>query len=73
MNVLFGQQSDIDAWMELVRQVRWNFPGLETEKGIEEYRQTFRQRRVMLRQYICMSLQDSYGPVKWSMKKLNLS
>ena len=40
MNVLYGQQSDIDAWMTLVRKVRWNFPGLETEQGLEEYKQT---------------------------------
>jgi len=53
MNVLYGQQSDIDAWMELVRQVRWNFPGLETEKGIEEYRQTL-EKFIGKSQAICV-------------------
>ncbi len=30
MDVLYGIPSDIEAWMKLVRNVGWNFPGLET-------------------------------------------
>lgn len=40
MEVLFGKPSDIEQWMELVRRVSWNFPGLETEESIEEHSQT---------------------------------
>lgn len=40
MEVLFGKPADIDIWMRLVRQVSWNFPGLETEESIEEHKQT---------------------------------
>ena len=36
----FGRPGDIEAWMHLVRQVRRNFPGLETEESLEEHRQT---------------------------------
>jgi len=35
-----GRVDDLDAWMELVRAVRGNFPGLETEDALEEHRQT---------------------------------
>ena len=40
IEVLFGKSSDIDSWMGLVRQVSWNFPGLETEDSIEEHKKT---------------------------------
>jgi len=40
MEVLFGKPADIDIWMQLVRQVSPNFPGLETEENIEEHKQT---------------------------------
>ena len=28
---------DLTSWMALVRSVRWNFPGLETEQSLAEY------------------------------------
>ena len=34
MKVELGKPSDIDSWMQLVRKVSWNFPGLETEQSI---------------------------------------
>lgn len=40
MEVLFGTLSDIDSWMELVNNVSWNFPGLETVERMEEHRKT---------------------------------
>ena len=40
MVVQFGRSSDIDGWMKLVEEIRWNFPGLETEKSLNEHRQT---------------------------------
>ena len=40
MEVRFGNAADIDQWINLVRRVSWNFPGLETEKDLEEHRQT---------------------------------
>lgn len=36
----YGKPSDIDSWMQLVRKVSWNFPGLETEQSIEEHKKT---------------------------------
>ena len=38
--VSFGNPDDIESWMNLVRHVSWNFPGLETEKALDEHRQT---------------------------------
>lgn len=40
MEVIFGEINCIDSWMQLVRKVSWNFPGLETEESIEEHKQT---------------------------------
>lgn len=38
--VIFANENDIDSWMKLVREVRWNFPGLETKESLTEHRQT---------------------------------
>ena len=38
--VSFGSHDDIESWMNLVRQVSWNFPGLETDEDLENHRQT---------------------------------
>ena len=38
--VEFGTERDIEPWTKLVRGMRDNFPGLETEEGLDEYRST---------------------------------
>ena len=40
MKVVFGDSSMIDSWMQLVRKVSWNFPGLEAEERLDEHKQT---------------------------------
>ena len=40
MEVEYGTLRDIKSWMELVQQVRWNFPGLETQAALEDHRRT---------------------------------
>ena len=40
MEAVFGESSCIHSWMQLVRKVSWNFPGLETEEGIIDHRNT---------------------------------
>ena len=40
MEAVFADSSCIHAWMQLVRKVSWNFPGLETEASIMEHEQT---------------------------------
>lgn len=36
----YGNSEDIVSWMELVNNVSWNFPGLETSDKIEEHKNT---------------------------------
>ena len=40
MEAAFGDNTCIDSWMQLVREVSWNFPGLETEESLDEHKQT---------------------------------
>ena len=40
MEVFYGTAREITAWMQLVRLLRAEFPGLETEAALEEHRQT---------------------------------
>ena len=40
MYVEYGIPRDIDLWMALVEEVRWNFPGLETQEKLNEHRAT---------------------------------
>lgn len=40
MEAQYGSLRDIESWMELVRAVSWNFPGLETQEALEDHRQT---------------------------------
>lgn len=38
MMIQFGKITDIDNWMNLVAEISWNFPGLETNEKIAEHR-----------------------------------
>lgn len=38
--IVFATIDDIKPWMQMVRTVRYNFPGLETEDGLYDYRKT---------------------------------
>ena len=40
MIIQFGKPADIDNWMNLVEEISWNFPGLETKEQIDEHRKT---------------------------------
>lgn len=40
MQLFYGVPEDIENWMSLVTQVRWNFPGLETQEKLNEHRAT---------------------------------
>ncbi len=39
-DILRGTERDIEPWTELVRSMRDNFPGLETDAGMDDYRNT---------------------------------
>ena len=40
MQLFYGVPEDIENWMSLVTQVRWNFPGPETQEKLNEHRAT---------------------------------
>ena len=52
MRVEYGKPQDIDLWMGLVEEVRWNFPGLETQEKLDEHRETVLQF-MSKRQAVC--------------------
>ena len=69
MEVLFGEPSDIDSWMNLIKLVRWNFPGLEIQEKFEEHRKTV-LRFMGKRQAICVkSQEDIMGVLLFSRNK----
>ena len=40
MQILYGMPEDIEKWMQLVNQLSWNFPGLETQEKLDEHKTT---------------------------------
>ena len=53
MRVEYGKPQDIDAWMTLVEEVQWNFPGLETQENLDEHKTTV-LKFMSKRQAICV-------------------
>ncbi len=58
MEVVFGDSSNIDSWMQLVRKVSWNFPGLETEESLNDHKQTV-LKFINKKQALCVSDRDT--------------
>lgn len=57
MELLFGELADIELWMELVKKVSWNFPGLETSSSIDEHQRTV-LRFMDKKQALCVKEQE---------------
>ncbi len=55
--ISYAEYKDIDSWMNLVEQVSWNFPGLETKKGFDDYRTTL-LRNIERKTAICAKHKD---------------
>lgn len=53
MQLFYGVPEDINKWMSLVTEVRWNFPGMETQESLNEHRTTV-LRFMDKRQAICV-------------------
>ena len=68
MKVELGKPSDIDSWMQLVRKVSWNFPGLETEQSIEEHKMTVLKFMNDKRALCVRNEQDIVGVLLYSRK-----
>ncbi len=58
MEAMFGESACIDSWMQLVRKVSWNFPGLETEERIDEHEQTV-LKFMNKKQALCVQSQET--------------
>ena len=66
-----GKPADLESWMALVRDVRGNFPGLETEEALEEHRQTV-LRFMEKEQALCVKRGDMVVGVLLFSKKHNM-
>lgn len=53
MHLTYAVPGDLNDWMRLVSRVRLNFPGLETEEGLSDYRNTV-FKFISKRQAICI-------------------
>ena len=69
MKAVFGESNYIDSWMQLVRKVSWNFPGLETEKLLDEHKQTV-LKFINKKQAICVrNMEEVVGVLLFSRNK----
>lgn len=57
MILKFGEHADIESWMKLVEEIRWNFPGLETPEKLDGHRETV-LKFMDKRQAICAVLEE---------------
>ncbi len=71
MKVEYGTSLDIESWMELVKLVSWNFPGLETEAAIEDHLRTV-LRFMGENRALCGKLDDKVVGVLLISKKHNM-
>ena len=62
MQLFYGVPEDIEKWMSLVTQVRWNFPGLETQEKLNEHRATV-LKFMGKRQAICIKEENEIAGV----------
>ena len=62
MQLFYGVPEDIENWMSLVTQVRWNFPGLETQEKLNEHRATV-LKFMDKRQAICIKDENEIAGV----------
>lgn len=62
MRLVYGVPDDIDEWMNLVKRVRWNFSGLETQKALNEHQETV-LKFMGKRQAICVKAADEIAGV----------
>ena len=62
MQLYYGVPEDIEKWMSLVTQVRWNFPGLETQERLNEHRATV-LKFMGKRQAICVKDENEIAGV----------
>jgi len=43
INIAYAKKENLSSWMSMVETVKWNFPGLETEEKVIEYKNTVKK------------------------------
>jgi len=43
IKVVYAKEENLSSWMSMLEIVKWNFPGLETEEKVNEYKNTVRK------------------------------
>ena len=71
MVVQFGNLADITSWMKLVKEVKWNFPGLETEEAFEEHKKTV-MKFISQKRTLCVKEQGEVVGVLLFSRKYNM-
>ena len=71
MQLFYRVPEDIENWMSLVTQVRWNFPGLETQEKLNEHRATV-LKFMDKRQAICIKDENEIAGVMLFLRGHNM-
>lgn len=71
MQLFYGVPGDIENWMSLVTQVRWDFPGLETQEKLNEHRATV-LKFMDKRQAICIKDENEIAGVMLFLRGHNM-
>lgn len=71
MVVQFGNLADITSWMKLVKEVKWNFPGLETDEAFEEHKKTV-MKFISQKRALCVKKQGEVVGVLLFSRKYNM-
>ncbi len=71
MVVQFGNLADITSWMKLVKEVKWNFPGLETDEAFEEHKKTV-MKFISQKRALCVKEQGEVVGVLLFSRKYNM-
>ena len=57
IDVQYGRPEDLPSWMELIAEVRQNFPGLETEESLAEHQRTV-EKFMAQQRALCVKEED---------------
>jgi ribosomal protein S18 acetylase RimI-like enzyme len=57
-SIKYASTNDLAAWMDLVRLVSWNFPGLESDELLDGYKNTV-IKNIKRKSAICVISEDS--------------
>ena len=71
MQLFYGVPEDIEKWMNLIEEVRWNFPGLETQEKLDAHKTTVLQF-MEKRQAVCVKEEAEIAGVLLFSRKHNM-